>query len=289
VKGILRNDRSGVTNVVSMIMIIAIVVSFMGMVFATYMPAWGKDIEFQTLNDVMDSFMDMKSGFDTLSVGGDSGTTLTTKVTLGSDGGPVFGFGRMTGSMNLYEDDGLVLVEDSGGYTYGQGRGTIVYRSTNLYVEDQDIALECGAIIRTQAGSSVLKGPPNIVLDRDVNTGSMSLYLLLMNLEGQSVSFTGTGSYLISSTLLTEEISSYSIAGGTDIIVTIDTDLGQIWEDTLDDIMQEESLVKDVPDGGGGWINNDYRVEQGAGSVTLTVRGLTDLVVRSSFFRVTMT
>jgi hypothetical protein len=272
-----------------MIMIIAIVVSFMGMVFATYMPAWGKDVEFQTLNDVMDSFMDLKSGFDTLAVGGDSGTSLTTKVTLGSDGGPVFGFGRMTGSMNLYEDDGLVLVEDSNGYTYGQGRGTIVYRSNNLYVEDQDIALECGAIIRTQAGSSVLKGPPNIVLDRDVNTGSMSLYMLLMNLEGESVSFTGTGSYLISTTLLTEEVSSYSIAGGTDIVVTIDTDLGQIWEDTIVDIMEEESLVQDVPDGGGGWIDNDFRVEQGAGSVTLTLRGLTDLVVRSSFFRITMT
>ncbi|MEA3557974.1 MAG: hypothetical protein U9R75_01845, partial [Candidatus Thermoplasmatota archaeon] len=129
------ND-SGVTNVVSMIMIIAILISFMGMVFSTYLPAWGKDIEVQTLNEVMDSFMDLKSGLDTLSAGGDPGTSITTKMTLGSNGGPVFGFGRMTGSINIEEESGLMTVTDGGAvpFTYGQGRGTIVYRSNNLYV-----------------------------------------------------------------------------------------------------------------------------------------------------------
>jgi hypothetical protein len=68
-RNILRKDSSGVTNVVSMIMILAIIVSFVGMVFATYLPAFGKDMEFQTLNEVMDSFMDLKSGMDRLSVG----------------------------------------------------------------------------------------------------------------------------------------------------------------------------------------------------------------------------
>ncbi|MGA1819598.1 MAG: hypothetical protein ACMUHU_01170 [Thermoplasmatota archaeon] len=289
-KGILRTDRSGVTNVVSMIMILAIIVSFMGMVFATYLPAFGKDLEFQTLNEVMDSFMDLKSGLDRLSVGGDSGTSLTTKVTLGSDGGPVFGFGRMTGSLNLYEESGLITVDDSAGFTYGQGRGTVMYRSNNLYVEDQIITMEGGAIIRDQAGSSVLKGPPNMVLDNDVFTGSMSLYFLLINLEGESVSFSGTGSYLISTTLLTEEISSYAVSAGTDIIVTIETSHGDVWENTVDDIMEGEGLVKDVYDEvGGTWTNNDYRVEIAGDTVSLTVRGLTELVVRSSFFRVTMT
>jgi len=289
-KGILRTDRSGVTNVVSMIMILAIVVSFLGMVFATYLPAFGKDMEVQTLNDVMDSFMDLKSGLDRLSVGGDAGSSLTTKVTLGSNGGPVCGFGRMTGSLNLYEESGLITVDDSDGFTYGQGRGTIVYRSNNLYVEDQDITMEGGAIIRDQAGSSVLKGPPNVVLDNDVFTGSMSLYILLINLEGESVSFSGTGSYLVSTTLLTEEISSYTISAGNDIIVTIQTDHGEMWENTIDDIMEGEGLVKDVYDEvGGTWTNHDYRVEIVGGTATLTVRGLTELVVRSSFFRVAMT
>lgn len=287
-KGMLRKDQRGVTNVVSMIMIIAIVVSFMGMVFATYLPAFGKDMEFNTLNTVMDSFMDLKSGLDRLSVAGDPGTSLTTKMTLGSTGGPVMGFGRMTGSLNLYEDGGLVMVEDVNGFKYGQGRGTFVYRSNNLYVEDQDITLEGGAIIRDEGGSSVLKGPPNLVVDNDQNSETLKLYILLTNLEGQSVSFSGTGSYLISTTLLVGEVSSYPIASGTDIIITLETDHGALWEGIIDDIMGDEGLVKDVYDGA-TWTNHDYRVEISGGTLTLTVRGLTELIVRSSFFRVEMT
>lgn len=286
-----KRDTFGVTNVVSMIMITAIVISFMGMVFATYLPAWGKDIEVQTLNDVMDSFMDMKSGFDTLAVGGDPGTTMTTKVQLGSEGGPVFGFGRMTGSLTLHEENALVVVEDDGGYIYGQGRGSLVYRSQNLYVEDQEITFEGGAIIREQAGSPVVKGPPNLVVDNDPTLGTTSLYILLVNLEGQSISFSGTGSYMVSSTVLLSESSTYSIGGGTEISVTLSTDYGTLWEVTMDDIMIDEGLNK----GTDPIVDpKDYMVTQGVDidgnpTVTFTFYTLTELVVKSSFYRISMT
>ena len=283
-KVLMIRDRQGVTNVVSMIMIIAIIVSFMGMVFATYMPAWGKDIEVQTLNEAMDSFMDLKSGLDTLAVGGDQGTTMTTKIALGSDGGPVFGFGRMSGSLNLYEEDAMVVVSDDSGYIYGQGRGSLVYRSQNLYVEDQKITLEGGAIIREQAGSSVVKGPPNLIVDNDPTLSSTSLYILLISLEGQDVSFSGTGSYMVSSTLLSEESSTYTIGAGTDIVIDISTEYGTLWEDTLDGMMADEGLTKGI----------DYSVVHGTDVdgnpvVTFTFTSLTELVLRSSFFRITMT
>jgi hypothetical protein len=262
-----------------MIMITAIVVSFLGMVFATYLPAWGKDIEVQTLNDVMDSYMDLKSGLDTLAVGGDAGTSLTTKITLGSNGGPLFGFGRMTGSLTLQEEEGLFLVSDETGYDYGQGRGTIVYKSQNLYVEDQDITLEAGAIIRDQAGAPVVKGPPNIVVDNDPGSGTLSLYVLLVSIEGQSLSFSGTGSYMVSTTLLTEEISNYDLeAAPRDISLNIDTDYPALWEETIDTMMEDEGLVKDT----------DYTVTVGADSVLITIDDITDLIIRSAYFRVAL-
>ncbi|MFW3145807.1 MAG: hypothetical protein ACMUIE_03230 [Thermoplasmatota archaeon] len=275
-----RIDNQGVTNVVSMIMIMAIVVSFLGMVFATYLPAWGKDIEVQTLDEVMNSFMDLKSGFDTLSVGGSPGTAITTKMTLGSQGGPLFGFGRMTGSISLEEEDGLMTVRDSDGFTYGQTRGTIDYDSNNLYVDDQKITLEGGAIIREQGISSVLKGPPNLIVDRDSGTGDIRVYVLLINLEGDTVSYTGTGSYMITTTLLTEESSTYEISAGTDVRITMDTAYFEVWETAVDDMMAQETMTKGV----------DYTlVEDAGGDMVLTISGVDDLVVRSSFFRVSMT
>jgi hypothetical protein len=235
--------------------------------------------------------MDLKSGLDTLAVGGDPGTMMTTKVQLGSDGGPVFGFGRMTGSMTLYEENGLFVVSDDSGYIYGQGRGSLVYRSQNLYVEDQKITLEGGAIIREQAGVPVVKGPPNLIIDNDPNLGETSLYILLINLEGQSISFSGTGSYMISSTILSEESSTYAVGAGTDIVLSFMTDYGTLWEDTADDMMTDEGLTKGtdpVTD------PQDYTVDHGVdidgnNIVTFTFYTLSELVVKSSFYRIAMT
>ncbi|MFO8051849.1 MAG: hypothetical protein R6V01_09160 [Thermoplasmatota archaeon] len=278
-----KEKKSGVTNVVSLIMITAIIISFMGMVFSTYLPAWGKDIEVQTLNDVMDSFMDLKSGLDTLSAGGDPGTSITTKMTLGSNGGPVFGFGRMTGSLSIEEESGQVTV-GGGGYTYGQSRGTVLYRSNNLYVEDQDILLEGGAIIRDQAASSVLKGPPNLLVDKDQGTGKLRVYVLLQNLKGADVGFTGTGSYMLSTSLLTEESSDYDLGeeNGQTITIEVRTEHHQVWSDTIEDIMTEESLTS---------TNGDYATsyDENSETFTLTIYEVNILNVRTAFFKMTMT
>ncbi|MBN1390777.1 MAG: hypothetical protein JXA22_09075 [Candidatus Thermoplasmatota archaeon] len=278
--GVERTD--GVTNVVSMIMITAIIISFMGMVFSTYMPAWGKDIEAQTLNNVMDSFMDLKSGLDTLSVGGDPGTSMTTKMTLGSRGGPVFGFGRMTGSLSIEEEMGQMSVS-GGGFTYGQSRGTILYRSDNLYVEDQDILLEGGAIIRDQGDSSVLKGPPNIMvdmLDKGEVSENLRVYVLLQNIQGTDVGFSGAGSYMISSSLLVEESSDYALEDQT-ITIVIHTEQEEVWQKTIDDMLSEESLSSP----------GDYVTvyDANTGTFTITIYNVDSLSVKMTFFRVTMT
>ena len=270
---------SGVTNVVSLIMIAAIIISFMGMVFATYLPAWGKDIEVQTLNDVMDSFMDLKSGLDTLSVGGDPGTSITTKMTLGSEGGPIFGFGRMTGSLSIDEDAGQMSVT-GGGYAYGQSRGSIIYKSNNLHVEDQDVYLEGGAIIRDQAASSVLKGPPNIIVNKDRGTGDLMVYVLLQTMQGTDVSFTGTGSYMVSTSLLTEESSTYALGGQT-VVLEVRTEYDEVWENAIDDIMLENSLTSPGDYG----VTYDTATE----TLTLTIQNVDELSVRTAFFQITMT
>ncbi len=270
-----RNDE-GVTNVVSLIMIAAIIVSFMGMVFTTYLPAWGKDIEVQTLNDVMDSFMDLKSGMDTLSVGGDQGTSITTKFALGSEGGPMFGFGRMTGSITLDNEGGEMSVSDAT-TTYAQTRGTLSYSSYNVYVEEQDIILEGGAIFRDQAVSSVVKGPPNLLVDRDSATGSIKLYILLQNLQGTEIGFAGTGSYMVKTSLLTAEFSEYSL-GGVDVTIEIATEHDGLWQDIVDDMMTEQGIP-----------GTDYSTSYAGGVFSFTIDNVDNMSIRTSFFKIGVT
>ena len=295
----IRSDRTGVSNVVSLILIAAIVISLMGMVFTTYLPAWGKDIEAQTLNGVMDSFMDLKSGIDTLAVAGDGGTSLTTKMTLGSNGGPMFGFGRCTGSLDLRMDDGLFEVADvtgGGDIIYAQSRGNVVYTSYNTYVEEQIITLEAGAIIRDQSGIPVLKGQPNLVINRDPNTEETTIYIMLITLEGETRSDSGTGSYMIKTTLLSEQTTYYpmgsrnpdnTINTRSDIRLSITTDHSSLWVDIFTDMAVEEGLVEN--DGDDYVLGDDpeYLIDSTTtpGTVTLTLYGMVgDLVLKSTVF-----
>ncbi len=294
----LSSDDSGVSNVVSLVLIAGIIISLMGMVFTTYLPAWGKDIEAQTLNSVMDSFMDLKSGVDTLAVSGDPGTSLTTKMTLGSNGGPMFGFGRCTGSLDLRMDDGLLEISDvtgGGNIIYAQSRGNVVYTSSNTYVEEQIIALEAGAIIRDQSGLPVLKGQPNMVINREPNTEDTTLYLMLITLEGETRSDSGTGSYMIKTTLLSEQTTYYPmgardvnnvITDRSDIRLTITTDYPTLWTDVFTDMAVEEGFIAE--DGDAAYTPGnppEYLISSAGGTVTLTLYGMVgDLVLKSTVF-----
>jgi len=272
--------KEGVSNVVSLIMIAGIIISLLGMVFATYLPAWGKDIEVQTLNGMMDSFMDMKTGIDTLAVGSDPGSSYTTKFTLGSEGGPIFGFGRMSGSIELDDERGLVSVQDQFGTTYSQGRGALIYRSNTINVEDQFITLEAGAIIREQSQKAILKGSPNIVLRTDQDTGDLTLYMMAITIEGNDQSFSGTGSYLARTTLLSSQPSEYELDALTVISIEITTGYQSLWTDLFTEMAQENSLVDGV----------DYSISNGKDangnpSVTLTLNTLDVIDIRTSIYQ----
>ncbi|MCU0799961.1 MAG: hypothetical protein MUC62_09875 [Candidatus Thermoplasmatota archaeon] len=272
-------DEQGVTNVVSLIMIGGIIISLLGMIFSTYLPAWGKDIEAQTQKGTMDSFMDLKSDMDILAVGGDTGSALSSKISLGSNGGPVFGFGRMSGSLQLTSNIGLMEVRDQTGSVYAQGRGSLVYTSNNLYVEDQIIALEGGAIIRDQMGSGILKGTPNIVVRRDVNMGTLSLYVLVPTIEGATQSYSGTSTYMMSTVLMSEQKAAYNI-GANDISLSISSNYPNVWTDYLTTMCTSQGLTLGI----------QFTIVQGVDAllnpmVTITFLTLDRMEIRNAIYQ----
>ncbi len=276
-----KSDRSGVTNVVSLVMISGILISLMGVVFSTYLPSWGKDLEARTLNDVMDSFMDLKSAMDTLAVRGDDGTSLTTKITLGSNGGPMFGFGRCTGSFELREDGGIMRVTDETGSLFSASRGSFHFRSHNTYVEEQAIIIEAGALMREQGGFAALKGPPNVFVSRDVNSNEVVLYIMASTIEGDVQSYTGTGTYMVSTTLLSQTISSFEVSAGSSITINMITEYGTIWKDHIEGMMSRIGFTTYTTE-----IGTDL---DGEPTFEVTSTGIDRMEIRSAVFKVTVT
>jgi len=276
-----RMDDRGVSNVVSLVMIAGILISLMGMVFSTYLPAWGKDVEAQMLYDVMDSFMDLKSSVDQLSVRGDPGTSMATKITLGSGGGPVFGFGRCTGALQIDEVKGSLFLSDSDGNLYGNSRGSVSFSSYTTYVSEQSIYYEGGMLIREQGGTSILKGPPNIILDDDLNTGDRVLYVLLATIEGDLRSYSGSETYMISMTLLSEVTSSYDISAASAVVDVI-TDHNATWQDHFTEMCQVQGVPLSDLD------LSTYQDGDGNDVLRMSLDGIDRLEVKSAVFRMTV-
>lgn len=266
---------------VSLVLITGIITSMMGMVFSTYLPAWGKDLEAQTLYGAMDSFIDLKSSIDQLSVRGDPGTSMTSKIALGSGGGPVFGFGRCTGSLQLLDDEGTVSLSDTDGNMYGSSRGAVAYRSYNTYVEEQVITLEAGMLVREQSGSAVLKGTPNMIVNDDINSGQRILYILLSSIEGDIRSYSGSETYMISMTLLSEAIFGYDVSA-EGVRIDIRTDLSGVWEDHFTKMFDDEGIPL------GNLSFSTYLDGGGHEVLRVTLNDVDRLEVRTAIFKMSV-
>jgi hypothetical protein len=173
-----------------------------------------------------------------------------------------------------------VEVYDQFGTTYSQGRGALTYDSNTVNVEDQKITLEAGAIVREQSGSAILKGRPNVVMRTDPNTGDVILYMTVLTIEGVGQSYSGTGTYMITSTLFSSQSSEYSIDAATIISIDITTNYDQIWTELFTEMADENSLVSGV----------DYTISTGTDAngnpnITIQLDAVDMIVLKTVVYR----
>ena len=92
-RGLFRN-KGAVSNIVSSIMMLGIVMTILGMVLTVYVPIWAKGLEAQHMEDVANSFADLKSTIDSQVAQGDIGTKFSTRIQLGTEGGPLLAWAK---------------------------------------------------------------------------------------------------------------------------------------------------------------------------------------------------
>jgi hypothetical protein len=244
----IKNDNSGVSNVVTSIMMLGIFLSILAMIFTIYIPNWAKSGESAHMEKVMDSFLDLKSNIDKqINNEKDVGTTLSTKIKLGAEGGAVMGIGRTTGSLSFHTSISNITIHnsDDSQNIYSQASGMITFKSRNVYYSNQDLTYENGGVIVEQGSEAILRAKPNFdILFSDNKT---TVVITLIHLTGTSHNVGGSDYHTIDSKLVQSVERSHELIwtpeegfqNGQNITINITTRFGEIWTDRINDELDD--------------------------------------------------
>jgi hypothetical protein len=228
-------------------MMMGIVMTILGMVLTVYVPVWAKSLEAQHMEDVSNSFADLKSTVDSQIAQGDTGSTMTTRVVLGTEGGPLLGIGQTTGGILFQPEHSMLSVYNTNDSfeRYGNGFGRVVFSSNNVYYVDQEYTYENGAVILNQKGSTLMKIEPNIYVYNVSGTTEMSI--VLITLQGNLDSVGGIRSQTIETNLLqyNKDTMYWGLgsqpASGKNITLTVNTSFPKVWHEYFQDLMDNRS------------------------------------------------
>jgi hypothetical protein len=297
-----RNEE-GVSNIVTSIMMLGVLMSIFGMVMSVYMPVLAKGTEINHMERVGDAFIDLKGNIDRQIISNQIDSTLSTRIKLGNEGGQFLGVGRTDGRLNfephyspgiIYNTDSQLDADGNPLDIYGTNRGSITYTSNNVYYLDQEYIYENGAVIIDQKGRSVMRVKPTFEASKNNITGTTTVTMTLISLDGTSTQLGGADSHTIRTTLQvgTESRLPFQWGNGSlpwsgeNVTYEITTEYPELWVEYFGSVLNEtgSNLVWDSdmegPLGGNFYISlepstdplfDDFTV------VKLTIRDVNEL------------
>jgi hypothetical protein len=251
-------------------MMLGIVMTILGMIMTIYVPIWARSHEINHLDDVSDSFMDLKITVDDQILTNDVGSKFSTRFSLGSSGGPFLGVGRSSGSLDFDSGKSTIRVYQTEDLLniFGEGGGRLTFDAFNSYYIDQTLVYENGAFIVIQGGRAVMKATPDMVITNDPVTNITSLNLNVISLIGTHVSVGGNDDKMID-TVLTSDMDAPHLFDwrdsgrtyGQNITIQLTTFYPEVWETYFNDTLSAGTnpLIWDA-DGTGGTYDGDYYI-----------------------------
>jgi hypothetical protein len=233
-------------------MMMGIVFTILGMVLTVYVPIWAKSLEAQHMEEVSDTFTEMKSTVDEQIAQGDLGTKMSTRVKLGTEGGPLLGLGQTTGALTFNPSHSMLSVYNSNDIfeKYGTGRGEIVFSAGNIYYVDQQYVYENGAVILDQAGSTLMKVEPNIYVSNVSDSTTCSI--VLITLQGDLENIGGIKSQAVITNLLSVNKDttywgeSSRPGSGRNITLAVNTSYPEVWNEYFVDLLEKRSRLNET-------------------------------------------
>jgi hypothetical protein len=275
-KKVFEGDEDGVSGAITAMMIIMIISSFISLIYAVYIPTWTKDAEADHSKLVLSQFLDIKEKIDDqiINSGQNQGISVTSRVTLGRSGGPVFGMGTTSGllSVNPYQDTITMFNSNSIDETFAQARGNISYRSQTQYFQKQVYVYQYGAVIVAQVKSTaggrttydaVLKVQPHFKAEKDL-LGNVTISMVQVALLGDQKQLSGTQDLNVRTTLNsvdTNDLTRDVYPTLRNLTMNVTTDFTSVWMEYY-----QNALAKNV-------TGMTEKIGAGAGDYNITTTG----------------
>ncbi len=235
------DDNTGVSNIVTSIMMLGIFLTILAMIFTLYIPLWAKTGEANHMESVESSFLDLKSTIDKQITDDEGvGSTYNTRVKLGAEGGLIMGIGRTTGNIE-YEPDNFAFIvtnTDDPLNNYGNSYGNIRFESENIYYTSQYFTYENGAVIIEQEGRSAMRAEPHFNVEYDEFRNKTTIDTTMIQLSGTPDGVSGTDYHSISSKLIQSTGKSNILTWtpdkgfpqGQNLTLNMTTSFGPLWQ-----------------------------------------------------------
>jgi hypothetical protein len=213
---------------------------------------WAKTGEANHMESVESSFLDFKSTIDRQIVDNEGiGSTYSTRVKLGAEGGVILGIGRTSGNINFEtEEFSLTVVNTEDPFNvYGNSYGNVRFESENIYYADQFFTYENGAVIVEQKGKSAMRAEPHFNIGYDDLTNQTTMDTTLVQLSGNPDGISGYDHHTISSELIQSVGKSNILTWtpekgfyyGQNLTFNMTTSYGELWKEFF------ESKLSDLP------------------------------------------
>jgi hypothetical protein len=269
-RGVWRRDEEGVASSIGTMLAVLVILALLTIVSTSWAPEWTKEKEAEHMRQVEAQFSNMKALMDQLILSDNAETVVSTPLTLGSQGTPLFaGDAKGTVSLLSTQADGYntFTVVNSTGKLERVAYGSIMYGSENSEYLDQSFIYECGAIIVHQNDGELVTTGPALIIQN--NSGKLSIAITLISVYSDGSSYTGSGTVGVQCRLVKGTIATTRSWDPSETIrMNVTTKAYEAWY---------EYFAKFIPSSGVGAGDYDISVDESSQTVRVVLRNVSYL------------
>jgi hypothetical protein len=280
-RGTLRRDEEGVASSIGTMLAILVILALITMVTTGWAPEWTKSKESEHLRVVEGQFANFKALMDQLGLSANTETMVSTPLTLGSEGFPLFS-SDSTGTISLIStnsnDFNRFSLTNSTGLFERVAYGSVIYKSHNTEYLDQMLYYENGAIALRQGDGEVITTGPGMIVQN--LTQGLKVSITMVSVYSDGSSYPGVGTVGINCRLVQEKITTERTWRPTETIyINVTSDIYEAWYDYF---------VRSLPSQGVGSGDFDLTVVEATSTVHLTLRNVNQLVTDYAILGITL-